>query len=162
MSVRAQERPSGGVGISLGPLRLVASPGEIWTRLPDSPGLGDFEVRPRRSWNAGLAIRPSSVDKVARVERSGVQSPPWGMTTGSPPFGLDGVPLKVWLPGRRVRGWRITADDVPAPPAPEAGTEEPDVYLPLVPYGSTRLRIAEFPNAVPSPLGRRDVEQTPE
>jgi hypothetical protein len=141
---------------------MAASPGEIWTRLPDSPGLGDFEVRPRRGWNVGLAIRPDSVDEVARVERSGVQSPPWGLTTGSPPFGLGGVPVKVWLPGKRVRGWRITEDDVPPPPAIETGVEEPDTYGPLVPYGSTRLRIAEFPIAVPSPLGQRGIEQAPE
>ena len=162
MPVRAQKRPSGGVGISLGPLRMVASPGEVWTRLPGSTAMGDFEVRPRRGWNVGLAIRPDSVDTVARVERAGVQSPPWGLEAGSPPFGFSGVPVKVWLPGRRVRGWRVVEDDVPPPPALEAGTEEPDMYGPLVPYGSTRLRIAEFPNAVPSPLGQRGIEQAPE
>ena len=162
MAVRMQERPSGGVGVSLGPLRLVASPGEIWTRLPGSPGLGDFEVRPRRGWNMGLAVRPETIAAVAKVERLDVGSPPWGMTTGAPPLGIEGVPVRVWLPGRRVRGWRLVEDDVPPPPPLEQGVYEPDVYGPLVPYGSTRVRIAEFPNAEPSRLGQLTLDHAPE
>lgn len=133
----------------------------MWTRLPDSPGLGDYEVRPRRSWNVALAVSATTVDDVARVERLGVQSPPWGLTTGSPPFGLDGVPVKVWLPGRRVPRWRLVDDDVPPPPPIEENTAEPDVFGPLVPYGSTRLRIAELPNAAPSQAGPRSIDQAP-
>ena len=162
MAVRMQQRPSGGVGVSLGPLRLVASPGEIWTRLPDSPGLGDYEVRPRRGWNMGLAVRPETIAAVAMVERAGVSSPPWGLTLGAPPVGIEGVPLRVWLPGRRVRGWRIVDEDVPPPPSLEQAITEPDLYGPLVPYGSTRLRIAEFPNAEPSRLGQVMLDQAHE
>mgnify|MGYP001812185939 FL=1 len=162
MSVRMEERPSGGVGVALGPLRLAASPGEVWTRLPDSPGLGDYEVRPRRNWNAGLAVRPETIAAVAMVERIGVGWPPRGLTTGAPPIGIEGVPLRVRRPGRRVKGWRSIDLDVPPPPALEQAQTEPDVYIPLVPYGSTRLRIAEFPNAEPSALGQMTLDQAPE
>ena len=41
------------------------------------------------------------------VERLPVGSPPFGLRTASPPFGFDGVPLKVWVPGRRVADWRL-------------------------------------------------------
>jgi hypothetical protein len=113
MRVRAQLRPRGGVGVSLGPLRLAFSPGEVWTRLPGSAGFGDWEVRPRRSWNMALAIEPASVDGVASVERLGVTSPPFGLETGSPPFGVSGVPVKVWLPGRRAPSWRLVDASAP-------------------------------------------------
>ena len=93
MAVQMQERPSGGVGVSLGPLRLVASPGEIWTRL------------------------------ASRLEHGSCRA------------------------ARDHRGQAVT---------------EPEVYGPLVPYGSTRLRIAEFPNAEPSRLGQIALDHAPE
>lgn len=160
MRVAAQERPSGGLGVSLGPLRLAFSPGEVWSRLPGSEGFGDWEVRPRRFWNVALAVDPARVGEVARVERLGVSSPPFGLTTGSPPFGIGAVPLKAWLPGRRVPEWRLVAGSAPTPPA-DMDSPEQDTPIPLVPYGSARLRISEFPRAAPSRLGLRDVDEAP-
>jgi uncharacterized protein len=161
MTVTATQQPSGGIGLSLGPVVLAYSPGEIWTRLPDTPGFGDWEVRPRRSWNAALVVDPARVAEVAAVQRMPVGSPPFGLRTGSPPFGLDGVPLKVWVPGRRVAGWRLhegSAAPVPSGPFPSHDFDWP---FPLVPYGSARLRIAEFPVAAPSALGARGLDEPP-
>ncbi len=161
MSVSAVRRPSGGIGLSLGPIVLAYSPGEIWARLPDSPGFGDWEVRPRRSWNAALVIDPDHVAEVAMIERLPVGSPPFGLRTTSPPFGFEGVPLKVWVPGRRVADWRLydgSAAPVPRGPFPSHDFDWP---FPLVPYGSARLRIAEFPVAAPSDLGSRAVDEPP-
>jgi hypothetical protein len=53
-------------------------------------------------------------------------------------------------------------DDVPPPPPLERGVHEPDVYGSLTLYGSTRLRIAEFPNAEPSRVGQMALDHTPE
>jgi hypothetical protein len=141
-------------------LVLAYAPGEIWERLPDSAGFGDWEVRPRRSWNMALVLDPDGVTDVARVERLGVASPPFGLRTGSPPFGLDGVPLKVWVPGRRIDTWRMQDGSAPLPagPLPAAEFDRP---LPLVPYGNARIRIAEFPLAEPSHLGARDTDAPP-
>lgn len=160
MRVTARERPGGGLGLSLGPLRLAFSPGEVWTRLSGSEGFGDWEVRPRRFWNVALAIDPERVDEVSRVERLGAPSPPFGLTTGSPPFGIGSVPLRAWVPGRRVPEWRLVDASAPPPPA-DVGSSDQDTPLPLVPYGSARLRISEFPRATPSRLGLRDVNEAP-
>jgi hypothetical protein len=160
MRVEAIRRPSGGLGLSLGPLLLAYAPGEIWERLPDSPGFGDWEVRPRHSWNLALVVDPDRVAEVARVQRLGVGSPPFGLRTGSPPFGVDGVALKVWVPGRRADGWRMRDGSAPLPEGPLPASEA-DMPIPLVPYGNARLRIAEFPVAAPSRMGLRATDEPP-
>lgn len=160
MEVTAARRPGGGVGLALGPLVLAYAPGEIWERLPGSIGFGDWEVRPRRSWNMALVLDPDRAAEVARVERLGVASPPFGLRSGSPPFGLDGVAVKVWVPGRRVDTWWMEGGSAPLPDGPLPASEF-DRPLPLVPYGNARIRIAEFPLAEPSRLGARDTDAPP-
>jgi hypothetical protein len=160
MRVTATRRPGGGVGLTLGPLVLAYAPGEIWERLPDSVGFGDWEVRPRRSWNMALVLDPDGVAEVARVERLGVASPPFGLRTGSPPFGIDGVPVKVWVPGRRVDSWRMQDGSAPLPVGPLSAAEF-DRPLPLVPYANARIRVAEFPLAEASHLGARETDAPP-
>ncbi len=160
MQVQAIPRPSGGLGLSLGPLLLAYAPGEIWERLPDSVGFGDWEVRPRRGWNVALIVDPARVAEATRVERLGVGSPPFGLKVGSPPFGLAGMAVRVWAPGRRVPDWRMVDGSAPLPtgPVPSWDFDHP---FPLVPYGNTRIRIAEFPTTAPSDLGLRGVADPP-
>jgi hypothetical protein len=159
MAPRAIPRGRGATGVALGPLVLAFSPGEIWQRLPGSAAFGDWEVRPRRTWNMALAIEPETVAALARVERAGVGSPPFGLRTGPPPFGLEGVPLKVWLPGRRVPEWRLEGGSAAPPPAVLGEAADVDRLVPLVPYGCARLRIAEFPTA--QPLAAHQVASAP-
>jgi hypothetical protein len=160
MQVQAIPRPSGGLGLSLGPLVLAHAPGEIWERLPDSVGFGDWEVRPRRSWNAALVVDPARVAEMTHVERLGVQSPPFGLRVGSPPFGMSGMAVRVWAPGRRAPDWKLVDGSAPLPTGriPSWDFDNP---FPLIPYGNTRIRIAEFPVATPSDLGLRGVEDPP-
>jgi hypothetical protein len=145
MTPRAIPRPAGSVGLALGPLVLAFSPGETWHRLPGSADPGDWEVRPRRSWNMALAVDVLAVAEAARVERMGPVQPPFGLRTGAPPYGLDGVPLKVWVPGRRAPSWRLERNSAADPPAATVEAQEVVQPGPLVPYGSARIRISEFP-----------------
>jgi DUF1680 family protein len=161
MPVDVKARPSGGIGVTLGPLVLAYSPGEIWSRIPGSEAFGDWEVRPRRSWNMAIALQPGDATDRARVERLGPQSPPFGLRTGPPPYGIEGVPLKVWVPGRRADTWRLKDGSAPSPPRIPTEESHPDRLVPLVPYGSARLRIAELPMAPPSERGLRARAESP-
>ena len=151
MTVRAIPRRDGAMGVALGPLVLAFSPGEIWERIPGSNAFGDWEVRPRRSWNMALAVAPQTVGSAATIERTPVESPPFGLRTGAPPWGIDGVPLKVWVPGRRIPGWKLEGNSAAPPPTGPFEASETDRQIPLVPYGSARVRVAEFPVATPAP-----------
>lgn len=161
MTVRPISRGRGASGVALGPLVLAYSPGEVWERLPGSPAFGDWEVRPRRSWNVGLAVHRDQLAAVARVERLAVESPPFGLRTGSPPSGIDGVALKVWVPGRRLPNWLLERNSAAEPPS--GLPDGPDLVapVPLVPYGSARIRVTEFPT-VPTEGGAPSGEATSE
>jgi hypothetical protein len=142
LRVRAIPRPGNAIGLALGPLVLALALGEAWTRLPDSPGFGDWEVRPTMPWNYALALDPAEPGASCRVE--------YGIV-GTPPFGRDQPPVRVHAWGRRIPGWDLqqnSAGPVPAGPLPDAGPPE---SIMLIPYGCARLRIAEFPWTAPDP-----------
>ena len=145
MTVRALPRPNRALGLALGPLVLAYSPGESWTRLPDSAGFGDWEVRPRHSWNFGLAVDPAAPERQCEVERLGPTSPPFTLKTGRPPTGASKVPLKVYAPGHWIRDWDLLGNSAAPPPAEPEGDGASPHRLTLVPYGCARLRVAEFP-----------------
>jgi hypothetical protein len=179
MQVRFITRANGAIGVRLGPLVLTYCPGEVWSRLPGSPGFGDYEVRPRRSWNIALLADEAAITHT-EVERHGPQSPPFGLRTGPPPFGIEDVPVKVWVPGfPGGTNWPLERNSAALPPSPsEMRAEAPILTMldtlslaqvpraPLVPYGCARLRVAEFPTfslssgtlAASSEHGRLDMQ----
>jgi hypothetical protein len=156
MELEYLERANDAMGVRYGPLLLAYSPGEVWARLPDSLGFGDFEVRPRRSWNIALLTSQESKPTEAAIERFGRQSPPFGLKSGPPAFGVDNVPLKVWVRGAPLGlAWQMEENSAAPTPSREEtrkalshlSSEAPDLVprVPLVPYGCARIRIAEFP-----------------
>ena len=145
MTVRALPRPNGALGLALGPLVLAFSPGEVWSQLPGSEGFGDWEVRPRRSWNYGLNLDATQPYEACTVERFGSTSPAFTLKSGRP-ASVDGVPLKVLVPAVMLPNWTLEGNSAATPPQP-SDTRLPKHQVALVPYGCARLRIAEFPVA---------------
>lgn len=144
MAVCPLPRPGGRLGLGLGPLVLALSPGEVWTRLPDSGGFGDWEVRPRRSWNFAVCIDPARPMSGVEVTRLGPTSPPFTLGNAQRFRGVDRVPLTVRVPAVMVREWTLDGHSAASPPEVTAAGQPVD-YMTLVPYGCARLRIAEFP-----------------
>jgi len=110
--------------------------GEAWTRIPDSVGPGDWEVRPTSPWNYALAANPDGEPERYQLERTAV---------GEMPFSGTDPAIKVHTLGYRVPGWtlvRNSAGLLPKDPPDEGEHPEP---ITLIPYGCARLRIAEFP-----------------
>ena len=148
MLVRSEPRPGGAVGLLLGPLALALSPGEVWTRLPDSPGFGDFEVRPRRSWN--YALETERLQERVRVERFKVPPRPFSFSRSLSDAGVEGAPLRVIVPARRLPEWGYDRNSAAPPSNGPVHTTQPTHFVHLIPYGCARLRIAEFPVVDPS------------
>jgi hypothetical protein len=144
MRVRSLERPGGAMALTLGPLTLAYAPGEVWERIPGSEGLGDFEVRFRRSWSYALALEPSAVHGF-HIERLNVPSPPFSHRLGSVPIGVEDVPLRVHVPAGLLTDWNIERNSAAPPPENLTAPLRHEHLIPLVPYGCARIRIAEFP-----------------
>lgn len=140
MTPQRVRRERQAVGVRLGPLVMVATPGEHWRPLPDPRGMGEWEVFPQRSWNMALypdAPIPLEEWEVVRAPISDV------------PFDRLDVPVRIRAVGSRaLPEWRRDGANASPPvdgPAPARAISAFD----LVPYGSARIRIAELPTVKP-------------
>jgi len=145
MTVRALPRPNGALGLALGPLVLALSPGELWTELPTGEGFGDWEIRHRRSWNYALDLSDTAPETACRVQRFPVPDFPFSLGASRPDAGVEGVALRVHTPAKRLPDWLLEQNSAAPPPPGPVRSLQPTHQVQLVPYGCTRLRIAEFP-----------------
>ncbi|GHO89817.1 hypothetical protein KSZ_78230 [Dictyobacter formicarum] len=138
MEVRELPRPQGATGIALGPLVFALHIGEEWTRLPDTPGFGDWEVRPRTPWNYGLTVPANqALSDIYHVERG-----PLSM----PPFGQEQTAVRIHTNGYKLPEWTLVQNSAgPLPLNPVVTADNMSEPITLIPYGCARLRIAEFP-----------------
>jgi hypothetical protein len=83
MPLRVTHRPQGAVGIDIGLLPMALSAGEVWCEIPDSPGLGDWEVTPRRSWNIAAELPAGAMRRDAPILRHPVGSPPFALANAA-------------------------------------------------------------------------------
>jgi Beta-L-arabinofuranosidase, GH127 len=151
--LRRIERPNGAAALMLGPVTLALAPGEVWSHIPDAAGFGDWEVRFRSSWNYALEIHglsDANLKASCRIERFDLPSPPFSLRRGSPPIGVEGVPLRVFVPARRLLSWSLERDSAAPPPRSPVQSLQDTSLVALVPYGSARIRIAEFPVLAPN------------
>ncbi len=140
MRPRRIRRERQAVGVRVGPLVMVATPGEYWRPVPEARGMGEWEVFPQRSWNQ--ALYP---DAPVPLEEWTIQRSP----VGEVPFDRTDVPVRLHAIGiRDLAEWKRDGASAAHPvdgPAPARWTNAID----LVPYGTARLRIAEFPTVRP-------------
>jgi hypothetical protein len=140
MRPRRVRRERQAIGVRLGPLVFVATPGEIWRPIPDARGMGEWEVFPERSWNMALypdAPVPLEKWKVVRTE------------VGAVPFAPKEVSVRIRAAGSRdYSDWRRDGGNAGVVPDGPGAARWINA-LDLVPYGSARIRIAEFPTVRP-------------
>lgn len=149
MKLRVMERPNDAVALALGPLTLAFWPGEIWERIPGSEGFGDWEVRPRGSWNFGLALDLGRVGE-CKVDRSELPSPPFSLKNPRQNGIVEGAPVRVRLPVQMLETWEMAENSAARPPRSPAYSRLPVHTLHFVPYACTRLRVAEVPLTTPN------------
>lgn len=138
MTVRTVERDRGALALRLGPLVLALGVEEVWRPIPGAPGLGAWEITPGKSWNFGLVPADAANWTIAR------------RASGERPFGRESAPLTVTARAARVREWMIESASAGRLPDSPVASSLPVEEIQLLPYGSARLRVTEFPVVTPT------------
>jgi len=140
MRVRTSRGYQDSVTIERGPLVFSLKIGEDWRKVqgkmrnPAIPPAADWEVHPTTDWNYGLAIDPRK--PAAQVIEKNI---------GEMPFSSAGAPVEIKVKGRRLADWKLVNGVTGPLPASPVKSRARDETLTLIPYGSAKLRITEFP-----------------
>ncbi|WFU33679.1 glycoside hydrolase family 127 protein [Bradyrhizobium brasilense] len=162
--VRTETRHNNAVAVAWGPLYFVLRIGEAFEKIlaltayrtdepPVSapPGCVDWHIAPTTDWNYALSIDRNNpqcemiFNKISAMpfaqKGEPVRAP---SSTEYLPWQHD-VPMLLKMKAKLVPQWGMNgANAAPVPMSP-VKTNQPETVVELIPYGCSRLRIAEFP-----------------
>ncbi|WP_236595707.1 MULTISPECIES: beta-L-arabinofuranosidase domain-containing protein [unclassified Paenibacillus] len=134
MEVKQSRRSNFAASVERGPLVYVLPITESWTCMRNRERFSDWEVYPASPWKYGLIDGTDT-----RITISEDEIP-------YQPYQASNAPVRVILKGQLLPNWGFDMHSAATPPMqPKLDPTQPVVDLELVPYGSARLRIGEFP-----------------
>ncbi|HUC93816.1 MAG TPA: beta-L-arabinofuranosidase domain-containing protein [Paenibacillus sp.] len=131
MEVRTVRRNLYATSIERGPLVYVLPLGEIWQPHIKRELFSDWEVYPSTPWRFGLYEGADFSVAAEDIPRQ--------------PFLADQAPVRIKTRGSLVRNWRTELNNAGTPPLNPDTKGQAVQELELVPYGSAKLRVGEFP-----------------
>jgi len=137
MSFYVERRYNNAVSVYYGPILLALDIPANWTQLAHySFNSSDWQALPIGPWAFALNISDSDPASYLKLTQRPVSQYP---------FSEQGSPYVVTATGKAIDGWGEYLGAAEPPPVSPVTSSHPSQPLTLLPFGATKLRIAEIP-----------------
>lgn len=131
MEVRTSSRNLYAISVERGPLVYALPVQENWQMITKRERFHDWEIYPSSPWKYGLLANTEYEVILSEIPYQ--------------PFDVENSPIRLKAKGQLVRDWKMEGNNAGVPPLHPKTDGQPIAELKLVPYGSAKLRIGEFP-----------------
>jgi uncharacterized protein len=136
MEIELERRADNAVGIIRGPIVFALKVKENWRKRSGNSVFPNLEVVPGSPWNYALKINKDNLRNSFIIEK---------VPLAQQPFDTNNAPIKLIGTAKRIPEWKLELNSAGTLPISPVNSEEMEDEVVLIPYGSARLRIAEFP-----------------
>ncbi len=136
MDIRLSHRYNNAVSVHRGPLTFSLRIGSRWKQIRGEKPHCDYEVRPTTDWNYALVLDEKKPEQSFQVRERSVDMPC---------FSEIKAPVVITATARKVPTWGMDGASAAPPPESPVITKNSPETVELIPYGSAKLRITEFP-----------------
>ncbi len=139
MNLRTEQRYNKSASILRGPLYFSLKIDERFNKLKshhEKLATADWEIKPGSPWNYALQVNRGNPGESFTVSSTAVSRVP---------FDHAAAPVTLKGKAKLLPTWQMKNNSADDPPGSPVESDQPLTDVELIPYGSTRLRITEFP-----------------